>query len=143
MSEQKRLKTLSAVTRQFLVAGEGQLVDFKRSSDGISAEDLVAFANAAEGGTILAGVGEQTVAGAQVGVILGCDVSDNAVLQLLNKAISCLPPVSIDIVIENLNDKPILRVTVSPSKTRPHCTPKGVYCRRDGARNRALHPESC
>ncbi len=140
MTEPKRLETLSAVTRAFLAAGEGQLVDFKRTSDGISADDLVSFANAAEGGTILSGIGEQKVAGAQVGFVVGCDVSDNAILQLLNKAISCLPPVSIDVVIENLSDKPILRVSIPSSPTRPHCTPKGIYCRRDGARNRALHP---
>ncbi len=140
MVEPKRLKNLSAETREFLASGEGQLVDFKRTSDGISADDLVSFANAAEGGTILSGVGERNVDGAQVGFVLGCDVSDSAILQLLNKAISCLPPVSIDVVIENLSDKPILRVSISSSPTKPHCTPKGVYSRRDGARNRALHP---
>ncbi len=43
-------------------------------------------------------------------------------------------------MIENLNDKPILRIVVPSSQTKPHCTPKGVYCRRDGSRNRALHP---
>lgn len=53
MPAQKRLKSLSAVTRQFLASGEGQLVDFKRAPDGISAEVLVAFANAAEDGAIL------------------------------------------------------------------------------------------
>lgn len=140
MSEQKRLKFLSDKTRAFLAAGEGQLVDFKRAPDGISAEDLVAFANSIDGGTILAGVGEQNTDGTQVGFVLGCDVGDNTILQLLNKAISCLPPVSIDIVIENLNDKPILRIAVPSSPTKPHCTPKGLYSRRDGARNRALHP---
>ncbi|MGR4889388.1 helix-turn-helix domain-containing protein [Sphingopyxis sp. LARHCG72] len=140
MADQKRLKTLSVISRQFLASGEGQLVDFKRAPDGISAEDLVSFANAAEGGTILAGVGEQSVAGAQVGVVLGCDIGDSMMLQILNKAISCLPPVSVDIIIENLNDKPILRISVPSSSTKPHCTPKGIYCRRDGSRNRALHP---
>lgn len=140
MTNRKRMQFLSDTTRGFLSSGEGQLVDFKRAPDGVSAEDLVAFANAAEGCTILAGVGEQTLDGAQVGVVIGCDVGDNAILQLLNKAISCLPPVSIDIGIENMADKPILRIAVPPSPTKPHCTPKGVYCRRDGARNRALHP---
>jgi len=140
MIDPKRLKSLSDATRRFLAAGEGQLVDFKRSSEGISADDLVSFANSAEGGTILAGVDEQTVDGTQVGVIRGCDIGDNAVLQLLNKAISCLPPVSVDITIENLGDKPILRISVPSSATKPHCTPKGMYCRRDGSRNRALHP---
>lgn len=136
----KRLRSLSDATRRFLAAGEGQLVDFKRSSDGISADDLVSFANSAEGGTILAGVDEQTVDGAQIGVIRGCDIGDNAVLQLLNKAISCLPPVSVDIAIENLGDRPMMSISVPSSSTKPHCTPKGVYCRRDGSRNRALHP---
>lgn len=140
MTDRKRLKSLSDATRAFLASGEGQVVDFKRTSDGISADDLVAFANSAEGGTILAGVGEQVVDGAQVGVVVGCGVGDDAVLQLLNRAISCLPPVSIDIVIENMAEKPILRISVPSSPTKPHCTPKGVYCRRDGARNRALHP---
>jgi len=140
MAEQKRVKSLSKTTQLLLLAGEGQLADFKRAPDGISAEDLVAFANAAGGGTILAGVGEKSVDGAQVGVVLGCDVSDSMIVQILNKAISCLPPVSVDIIIENLSDRPILRISIHSSPTKPHCTPKGLYCRRDGARNRALHP---
>lgn len=140
MPTQKRLKSLSRTTCGFLASGEGQAVDFKRTPDSISAEDLVAFANTEMGGCILAGVGETSVAGAQGGIVVGCDVSDNTILQLLNKAISCLPPVSIDIIIENLSEKPILRLVIPPSPTRPHCTPKGVYSRRDGARNRALHP---
>lgn len=140
MAEQKRLENISPITRRFLASGEGQLVDFKRAPDGVSVDDLVAFANGPEDGTILVGVGEKTVDGAQVGMILGCDTSDNTIVQLLNKAISCVPPISIDIIIENLIHKPILRVSVRSSPTKPHCTPKGVYCRRDGSRNRALHP---
>ncbi|MBL3587295.1 ATP-binding protein [Rhodovulum sulfidophilum] len=114
--------------------------DFKRQPAGISADDLVAFANSEGGGSILAGVDEAVVGKAQIGHVCGCDVSDGTVLQILNKAVSCIPPVSIDIYIENLDDKPILRVEVPPSPTKPHCTPKGVYCCRDGARNRPLHP---
>lgn len=108
--------------------------------DGISADDLVAFANSEGGGNILAGVDEQLIANAQVGIVRGCDVSDATILQVLNKAVGCIPPVSIDIYIENLEEKPILRIEVPPSRTKPHCTPKGIYCRRDGARNRPLHP---
>lgn len=140
MGEQKRLKSLSAITRNLIASGEGQLVDFKRAPDGISAEDLVAFANAPEGGTILAGIEEQIIDGMQTGRVIGCDVSDNTILQILNKAIGCFPPVSVDIVLENLNEKPILRISIPASTTKPHCTPKGLYCRRDGSRNRALHP---
>lgn len=140
MAIKKRIKNLSKLTRELLFEGESGRSDFKRSPDGISADDLVAFANSEAGGHILAGVDEQMVANAQVGVVRGCDVSDAAILQVLNKAVSCIPPVSIDIYIENLEDKPVLRIEVPPSQTKPHCTPKGIYCRRDGARNRPLHP---
>lgn len=78
--------------------------------------------------------------GAQVGFVVGCDVSDAAILQIANKALSCFPPVAIEVSIENLGKVPFLRIDVPPSQTKPHCTPKGVYCRRDGSRNRALHP---
>ncbi|TPL45391.1 GNAT family N-acetyltransferase [Mesorhizobium sp. B2-4-6] len=140
MAIKKRIKNLSKLTREHLAEGESERSDFKRLPDGISADDLVAFANSEAGGQILAGVDEQVVDKAQIGVVRGCDVSDATILQILNKAVSCIPPVSIDVYIENLDDKPILRVEVPPSQTKPHCTPKGVYCRRDGARNRPLHP---
>lgn len=140
MAIKKRIKSLRKFTRELLAEGESERSDFKRLPDGISADDLVAFANSEVGGQILAGVEEQVVDKAQIGIVRGCDVSDATVLKVLNKAVSCIPPVSIDVYIENLNDKPILRVEVPPSQTKPHCTPKGVYCRRDGARNRPLHP---
>lgn len=140
MAIKKRIKNLSKLTRELLAEGESVRSDFKRLPDGISADDLVAFANSEAGGQILAGVDEQVSNNAQIGIVRGCDVSDATVLQVLNKAVSCFPPVSIDVYIENLDDKPILRVEVPPSQTKPHCTPKGVYCRRDGARNRPLHP---
>lgn len=140
MAIKKRIKNLSKLTRELLTEGEGVRSDFKRLPDGISADDLVAFANSEAGGQILAGVDEQVIDKAQIGVVRGCNVSDATILQVLNKAVSCIPPVSIDVYIENLDDKPILRVEVPPSQTKPHCTPKGVYCRRDGARNRPLHP---
>ncbi len=140
MAIKKRIKNLSKLTKELLAEGESVRSDFKRLPDGISADDLVAFANSETGGQILAGVDEQVVDKAQVGVVRGCDVSDATVLQILNKAVSCIPPVSINVFIENLDDKPILRIEVQASQTKPHCTPKGVYCRRDGARNRPLHP---
>ena len=137
----RRYKSISKKSRSLLAEGEGDTVDFKRSPDGLSADDLVSFANSAIGGSILTGVDEQSgVGGAQVGVIVGCDVSDATILQIANKAMSCIPPIAIEIHIENLTDKPFLRVDITSSETKPHCTPKGVYCRRDGSRNRALHP---
>jgi hypothetical protein len=86
MGVKKHSKTLSAHSRDLLAAGEGQRSDFKRSPHGISAEDLVSFANSAEGGDILAGVDEHSVNGAQIGVVMGCDVSDGAVLQIRHRS---------------------------------------------------------
>lgn len=140
MPPRKRINTISRLTRTLLAEGESERVDFKRTPEGISAEDLVAFANSEAGGNILAGVDEQLIDGTQVGNVRGCDVSDGSILQILNKAVGCIPPVSINVFTENIIDKPILRVEVPSSPTKPHCTPKGIYCRRDGARNRPLHP---
>ena len=141
MATPKRLKTVSSATQTLLLQGESERADFKRAPAGISADDLVAFANSNTGGTILAGVDECTgTDGAQVGVVVGCDVNDAVILQIVNKALSCLPPIALEVQIENLGTLPFLRIDVPSSATKPHCTPKGVYCRRDGSRNRALHP---
>jgi hypothetical protein len=141
MGPSKRNSRTSGHTANLLREGESQRGDFKRAPEGISADDLVAFANSEVGGTILAGVDEGPgPGGTQIGLIVGCDVSDATVLQITNKALSCLPPVAIEVYIENLGKAPILRVDIPSSPTKPHCTPKGVYCRRDGSRNRPLHP---
>lgn len=141
MATPKRTKGISAQTEGLLREGESERVDFKRAPDGISADDVVAFANIESGGVILAGVDERAGSGGiQIGFVVGCDVSDATVLQITNKALSCVPPIAIEVSIENISKKPFLKITVPPSSTRPHCTPKGVYCRRDGNRNRALHP---
>ena len=124
-----------------LEGGETDAVDFKRHPDGLHAEDLVAFANTESGGDILIGVDKITSAdGSQAGVPIGCDLSDKTLLQILNKASACIPPIALRLFAENLADKPILRLNIPRSESRPHCTPKGVYCRRDGSRIRPLHP---
>lgn len=140
MTSNRRIRGLSALTRSLLAGGEGDEVDFKKVPDGISQDDLVAFANSDTGGTILVGVVEQDADGAQVGAVKGCDVSDATILLITNKAVTCIPPVSIEIAIENLSSQPILRIAIPASPTRPHCTARGVYNRRDGSRNRPLHP---
>ncbi|MGO9360640.1 MAG: helix-turn-helix domain-containing protein [Xanthobacteraceae bacterium] len=129
------------MTKSLLAEGESERSDFKRAPDGVSADDLVSFANTDVGGSILVGIEERTGPdGAQIGSVRGCDVSDATILQITNKALSCFPPVAIQVFIENLGEVPFLRVDVPSSQTKPHCTPKGVYCRRDGSRNRPLHP---
>lgn len=141
MAIERKFSGITVNTNKLLADGEGERVDFKRTVDGLQTDDLVAFANRNEGGVILLGVAEQAKSdGSQIGVVVGCDITDGAVLQILNKAISCVPPIPIKIFAENTADKPILRVQVLPSNSRPHSTPKGVYCRRDGSRNRPLHP---
>jgi hypothetical protein len=140
MPSKKITNTVTADTAKLLQAGESDHADFKRGPDGVSAEDLVAFANAG-GGAILAGVDERANdGGAQVGVVVGCDVGDGTILQIANKALGCIPPIAIDVSIENDDGKLFLRIDVPSSVTKPHCTPKGIYCTRAGRRNRALHP---
>ena len=141
MGLQKRTRALSKITKALLLAGESERADFKRAPDGVSADDLVSFANTEAGGNILIGIEEiADPAGAQRGQVVGCDIGDQTILQILNKATNCIPPLAVEIHIENLSAKPILRIEVPSSENRPHCTPKGVYCRRDGSRIRALHP---
>lgn len=140
MSIQKRIGGLSKATKEALLAGESESVDFKKIPGGVSTEDIVSFANTA-GGQLLLGVIEKDDVDTQIGEVVGCDVSDGAVLQLLNKATSCIPPIALKIFTENLDDKPILRVVIPQSETKPHCTPKGLFLKREGTRNRALHPQ--
>ncbi|PNQ76465.1 hypothetical protein BA950_08370 [Erythrobacter sp. SAORIC-644] len=140
MAVQSRIQELSEITRVFLESGETHEVDYKKVAKGLKSEDLVAFANA-DGGCILVGVVERTRNGVQIGEVEGCDVSDGTVLEILNKASSCIPPVALDVFIENLDQSPILRIAIPTSATKPHCTPKGFYLRREGTRNRALQPQ--
>ena len=141
MANRKRPAEISDRTLALLGEGESERCDFKRVPEGISGDDLVSFANTEAGGCILVGVDEvANSGGVQTGSVVGCDVSDAAVLQVVNKALACLPPIAIKVHIENVGKLPFLRVDVPSSSTKPHCTPKGVYCRRDGSRNRAIHP---
>lgn len=141
MAIEKKSKSLAKATKMLLSGGETEYVDFKRTPDGVHADDLVSFANSDHGGEILVGIAEEAgEEGSQRGVVIGCDISDGTVLQILNKAISCIPPIAIKLYAENTTTKPILRVYIPPSENKPHSTPKGVYCRRDGSRNRPLHP---
>ncbi len=141
MAIQRKYKTLTKKTKELLEGGENSLVDFKKIPDGIKHEDLVAFANA-DGGELILGIQETSRKdSSQYGIAIGCDISDNSILKILNKATECIPPIKIEFFAENTNSKPILRVKIPPSENKPHCTAKGTYCIRDGSRNRALHPK--
>lgn len=141
MALQRRYKNVTKLTAALLESGENDKVDFKMKADGIHPDDFVAFANTKTGGDILIGVSDEKRSdGSQFGAIVGCDLSDQTILQILNKAISCIPPISIKLFAENISSRPFLRVHIPSSGSKPHCSPKGVFCRREGSRNRPMHP---
>lgn len=134
-------KRLSKKTKLLLNHSEGFDVDFKRDLEGVKLKTLIAFANSRSGGTVLVGVEEYTSGeGLQRGRIVGCDVSDKARLQIQNKALSCVPPIMIQLFSENLNKLPILRIEIPSGAQKPYCSPSGEYSLRADGRNRALQP---
>ena len=139
---QREYRGLSRRTQQLLNMAEGPLVDFKREVSGVKSRDLVAFANSTHGGTILIGVDEHTSSdGVQRGCVVGCAVDDNARLVLVNKATDCYPTIEIEIYVENLAAKPMLRVEIPSGLYKPYCTQYGDYAIRGDGRNRALLPD--
>lgn len=133
---------LSEKTKELISSPENDGVDFKRKADAIKSEDLVSFANSSIGGTILVGVDETIDEnGNQVGKIVGCDVGDGTVLQIMNKAIDCVPAVKIKIYTENSSKDPILRVEIPTGDNKPYSTKKGIYCVRENNRNRGILPD--
>lgn len=141
MSFIKKNSGLTKRTQKILLAGENQKVDFKLNPNGVHIDDLVAFANTEMGGEIILGVDERkNEDGSQYGVPKGCEPSDEVALQILNKAVTAIPPISVKLFAENTSHHPIVRIVIPTSDNKPHCTPKGVYLRRDGSRNRPIHP---
>lgn len=141
MAREIKPKKIFNESLYLLENGESDIVDYKKSAEGVSAEDLVAFANSEFGGSILVGVAEAARAdGSQYGLAVGCEITDAVMLQLINKATSCIPPISVNIYPEVISGIQILRVDIASSPSKPHCTQKGIYNRRDGSRNRPLHP---
>ncbi|MBY4677988.1 AlbA family DNA-binding domain-containing protein [Marinobacterium arenosum] len=139
---QREYRGLSRRTQQLLQMAEGRTVDFKRDASGVKSRDLVAFANAPLGGTILIGVEEYTSNdGVQRGRVVGCRVDDSVRLILVNKATDCFPTVDLELYVENLADRPILRLEIPSGQYKPYCTQRGDYAIRSDGRNRALLPD--
>ncbi len=129
-------------TRQLLNKEEGYDVDFKRNLQGVHSEDLVSFANSKDGGTILVGVDETTNdQGQQRGIIVGCEISDQNKLSIINKAQSCRPPVDLEVITENVKGRPFYRIEIPSGNSKPYCTNKGEYMVRHDGRNVALTPD--
>jgi ATP-dependent DNA helicase RecG len=143
MSKQRfEYKGISRRAQLLLARSEGLDVEFKRSIKAIDAADLVAFANSESGGAVLIGVEEVTDSeGHQKGKPVGCDIGDGPKLQILNKAMNCVPPVSIRLVVENTGGVPFYRIEVPSGKLKPYCTSGGTYKIREDGRVSALLPD--
>jgi predicted HTH transcriptional regulator len=59
----------------------------------------------------------------------------------MGKALSCNPPVQIEIYTENTSSNPFFRVEIPSGHQKPYCTNSGTYKIREDARNHPLHPE--
>ncbi len=134
---------LSEKAEFLLGSQENRELDFKESAGGLSADDLVAFANSPTGGTILLGVREnKDLNGRQAAEIIGCEIGDKAKLSILGRAGSCMPAVEVFVIVENSEGKkPFLRVEIPSGKSKPYCTSGGTYKIRGDARNNALTPD--
>ncbi len=118
-------------------------MDFKESVGGLSSEDLVAFANSRQGGTILLGVREKAdFNGRQISEVIGCEIGDKAKLSILGKASSCVPPVHVTIILENSEGRRPFSGWRSLGPGEPYCTSGGTYKIRGDARNEPLTPDS-
>lgn len=135
-------KKISKRAKELLASGEGKHVDYKERVKGLHAEDLVAFANSAEGGAILIGVRDASGEdGAQYGEPVGHPIDDDSRLQIMGKALSCSPPIQIEIAIENLDVKPFYRLEIPSGAHKPYATNGGTYTIRENGRNNPILPE--
>ena len=134
-------KGMSSRARILLARREGIDAEFKRQLNGLSAEDLVAFANSRRGGAILVGVDEDSDGNdVQHVEVVGCDVGDHEKQVIHSKAQSCIPPVEIEVFVENLDDKPFFRIEIPSGDEKPYCTASGAYKVRGDGRTDALLP---
>ena len=133
--------SVSRKSKSLLDRQEGLDVDFKLTVKGVDAIDFVAFANSDRGGTLLVGVAEiEDVNSMQKGRIIGCPVGDKERLYILSKAESCVPPVEVNIIIENYARKPFYRIEIPSGKEKPYCTAAGTYKIRGDGRTNTLLP---
>lgn len=142
-SEPAEYSGLSEKTERLLGSQESLTLDFKESVGGLSADDIVSFANSPDGGSVLLGVREKKdTRGMQTFEITGCEIGDRAKLSILSKAASCMPPVEIFVILENSEgEKPFLRVEIPSGPGKPYCTSGGTYKIRGDARNDPLTPD--
>jgi predicted HTH transcriptional regulator len=142
MPKKYNFQGISKRARDLLAAGESKNVDYKEQVKGLHAEDLVAFANSEHGGTILVGVRE--ISGHDTkrkGEPIGLAIDDESRLQIMGKALSCSPPIQIEIFVENYGSLPFYRVEIPSGAHKPYATNSGTYKIREDGRNNSLLPE--
>jgi predicted HTH transcriptional regulator len=134
-------RSLSQRARSLLHRSEGYELEFKEAIHALEPEDIVAFANSPDGGVVLIGVRETvTENGRQCGEVVGCPVGDPEKLSILNRAESCVPPVALEVIVENAERKPFFRVEIPSGPNKPYCTAAGTYKIRGNGRTLPLLP---
>lgn len=92
-------KTISDRAKLLLKREEGYDVDWKVNVKGVHSEDIVAFANSKDGGSILIGIDEtKDEEGKQKAKIVGCPISDENKMSIKSKASNCIPQINVEII---------------------------------------------
>ncbi len=134
-------KTMSKRVKLLLNREEDYDVDWKGDINGLHSEDIVAFANSKNGGSILIGIDEiKDKHGKQKAKIVGCPITDDNKMRIKSKASSCISPINVEIIKENMNEKPFYRIEIPSGNNKPYCTQKGIYKVRGDGRNNAIMP---
>jgi predicted HTH transcriptional regulator len=58
----------------------------------------------------------------------------------LNRAESCVPPIAVEVIVENGDRKPFFRVEIPSGPNKPYCTAAGTYKIRGNGRTLPLLP---
>lgn len=117
-------------------------LEFKRDANAIDREDLVAFANAENGGKILAGVEQIDLQnGQQGGRVVGCDVSDKSRQRITSLADTCVPKIKVIIFTRTVKKMSYFEIQIPSGDLKPYCTTSGTYKTRVEGRNESLTPE--
>ena len=96
-------KGLSKEAKSLLNSEESYDVDWKVNIKGFHSEDIVAFANSRNGGSVLIGVEElKDGDGKQKSKIVGCPINDENKMNIKSKAFNCIPPIHLDIIVEKI-----------------------------------------
>lgn len=139
----KEYEGLSKRAIKLLSSDENLNVDWKSNIIGVHVEDIVAFANSKNGGSILVGVVETNdIEDKQTSKIIGCPITDDNKMKILSKAQNCRPTIDIEIIEEKTLKNSFYRLEIPSGPNKPYCTQKGEYKIRDDGNNKVLDPKN-